>query len=180
MIEKLERTTSKSDPNECVVCKRILSCPSALKMHYRTHTGERPFQCHICTRAFSTKGNLKTHMNIHCATEKNLHSEEESSQVGECSNIEVCTLVFIEWWRRERSTCMENFPIFILSSSIFPIFSCSCSSITSKKGSKFLTIQWQEGSAGGKPSNTPFVSHCSSSMSRLFEEFFIRFGSTNP
>ena len=65
MIEKLERTTNKSDSNECVVCKRILSCQSALKMHYRTHTGERPFRCRICARAFSTKGNLKTHMNVH-------------------------------------------------------------------------------------------------------------------
>ena len=65
MIEQLERNSNKTDPNQCVVCKRILSCQSALKMHYRTHTGERPFRCRICSRAFSTKGNLKTHMNIH-------------------------------------------------------------------------------------------------------------------
>jgi uncharacterized Zn-finger protein len=78
MIEKLERTTNKSDPNECVVCKRILSCQSALKMHYRTHTGERPFRCRICTRAFSTKGNLKTHMNIH-----NTSLTEETSRMIE-------------------------------------------------------------------------------------------------
>ncbi|CAF1090961.1 unnamed protein product, partial [Didymodactylos carnosus] len=68
MIDQLERTTTKTDPNECVVCKRILSCQSALKMHYRTHTGERPFRCKICARAFSTKGNLKTHMNVHRLT----------------------------------------------------------------------------------------------------------------
>ncbi|CAF1410320.1 unnamed protein product [Adineta steineri] len=71
MIEQLERTTNKSDSNECVVCKRILSCQSALKMHYRTHTGERPFRCRICSRAFSTKGNLKTHMNVHRLTDDN-------------------------------------------------------------------------------------------------------------
>ena len=69
MIDQLERTTNKSDSNECVVCKRILSCQSALKMHYRTHTGERPFRCRICARAFSTKGNLKTHMNVHRLSE---------------------------------------------------------------------------------------------------------------
>ncbi|CAF1227674.1 unnamed protein product, partial [Didymodactylos carnosus] len=68
MIDQLERTTNKTDPNECVVCKRTLSCQSALKMHYRTHTGERPFRCKICARAFSTKGNLKTHMNVHRLT----------------------------------------------------------------------------------------------------------------
>lgn len=29
-----------TDPNQCVVCQRILSCKSALQMHYRTHTGQ--------------------------------------------------------------------------------------------------------------------------------------------
>ncbi len=71
MIDQLERTTNKNDSNECVVCKRILSCQSALKMHYRTHTGERPFRCRICARAFSTKGNLKTHMNVHRLSDDN-------------------------------------------------------------------------------------------------------------
>lgn len=54
-----------TDPNECVICHRILSCKSALQMHYRTHTGERPFRCKLCRRSFTTKGNLKTHMSVH-------------------------------------------------------------------------------------------------------------------
>uniref|UniRef100_A0A915JHC1 C2H2-type domain-containing protein n=1 Tax=Romanomermis culicivorax TaxID=13658 RepID=A0A915JHC1_ROMCU len=53
------------DPNQCMICDRILSCKSALQMHYRTHTGNRPFRCKVCQRAFTTKGNLKTHMGIH-------------------------------------------------------------------------------------------------------------------
>ena len=56
-----------TDPNQCIICHRVLSCKSALQMHYRTHTGERPFKCKICGRAFTTKGNLKTHMGVHRA-----------------------------------------------------------------------------------------------------------------
>ncbi|KAF2362084.1 Zinc finger C2H2-type, partial [Trinorchestia longiramus] len=56
-----------TDPNQCVICHRVLSCKSALQMHYRIHTGERPYKCKICCRTFTTKGNLKTHMSVHRA-----------------------------------------------------------------------------------------------------------------
>ncbi|XP_066417626.1 sal-like protein 4 isoform X2 [Molothrus aeneus] len=65
LVENIDKSTS--DPNECLICHRVLSCQSSLKMHYRTHTGERPFKCKICGRAFSTKGNLKTHYGVHRA-----------------------------------------------------------------------------------------------------------------
>ena len=68
-MEQLVRNIDKklTDPNQCAICYRTLSCKSALQMHYRTHTGERPFRCKICGRAFTTKGNLKTHMGVHRA-----------------------------------------------------------------------------------------------------------------
>lgn len=65
MVDGLEKRSG--DPNECVICHRVLSCQSSLKMHYRTHTGERPYKCKICGRAFSTKGNLKAHYGVHRA-----------------------------------------------------------------------------------------------------------------
>ncbi|XP_020663232.3 sal-like protein 1 isoform X2 [Pogona vitticeps] len=65
LVENIDKKAI--DPNECLICHRVLSCQSALKMHYRTHTGERPFKCKICGRAFTTKGNLKTHYSVHRA-----------------------------------------------------------------------------------------------------------------
>lgn len=64
---KLQRLVENIDrgrvlqKNECHMCHRILSCQSALKLHYRTHTGERPYKCDLCSRAFTTRGNLRTH-----------------------------------------------------------------------------------------------------------------------
>ena len=63
LVDKLD--SKLSDPNECIICHKVLSCKSALQMHYRTHTGQRPYKCKICKRTFTTKGNLKTHMSVH-------------------------------------------------------------------------------------------------------------------
>jgi len=68
LVDSIEHALS--DPNQCVVCRRVLSCKSALHMHYRTHTGERPFRCRVCARAFTTKGNLKTHVAVHRASSR--------------------------------------------------------------------------------------------------------------
>lgn len=65
LVDNIEH--KMTDPNQCVICHRVLSCKSALQMHYRIHTGERPFKCKICGRSFTTKGNLKTHMGVHRA-----------------------------------------------------------------------------------------------------------------
>ena len=67
-LDGLQKMDGKRvDPNQCIICQRVLSCKSALVMHYRTHTGERPYKCKICQRTFTTKGNLKTHMGVHRA-----------------------------------------------------------------------------------------------------------------
>ncbi|KAI6241459.1 hypothetical protein M3Y99_00374500 [Aphelenchoides fujianensis] len=70
-----DKALPTTDPNQCLLCRRILSCKiSPLQMHYRTqvstpqtHGGEAVSSCKICQRAFTTKGNLKTHMGVHRA-----------------------------------------------------------------------------------------------------------------
>ncbi|XP_038075971.1 sal-like protein 1 [Patiria miniata] len=65
LVENIEQKIS--DSSQCVICHRVLSCKSALQMHYRIHTGERPYKCRVCLRSFTTKGNLKTHYSVHRA-----------------------------------------------------------------------------------------------------------------
>ncbi|KAM7533420.1 hypothetical protein Aperf_G00000119341 [Anoplocephala perfoliata] len=65
LAERFQRSTTA---NQCGVCRKVLSCRSALTMHYRVHTEERPFVCKICSKRFSTKGNLKTHLGQHHET----------------------------------------------------------------------------------------------------------------
>lgn len=63
LVENIHK--KMTDPNQCILCHRVLSCQSALKMHYRIHTGKRTHKCKVCGRAFITKGNLKAHFGIH-------------------------------------------------------------------------------------------------------------------
>ena len=52
-------------PFRCSLCPRVFRRKEQLKLHFRTHTGERPHKCRICFASFSRPSNLSAHMRIH-------------------------------------------------------------------------------------------------------------------
>ncbi|VDO08029.1 unnamed protein product [Rodentolepis nana] len=101
-------TVISRDGRHCSVCDKPFNCRSALKIHFRKHTGEKPYICVCCKKSFSQNGTLKRHYAT-CKIAKSLaHNEDALNTVPSANSSGLISMPPLPLLQRNTSTARQN------------------------------------------------------------------------